>query len=699
MPLTDSPANFTPLAALPAVVLDLETTGLDVRRDRIVQIGAVGMLGSQVDTEPLVDRLIDPGQPISAASTRIHGIEDDAVSGAGSFADHVEELRGALAGRVVLGHHIGFDLAVMRHEAARAGIEWADPQYLDLACLCGAFESNLPDLGLESLANWLGVEVHDRHTAIGDCHTTARAFAVLFSRLREADIRTLGEARALCERRPDLVERQERAGWNSVPEEALRPVPSRPMARLDSHVYSRRLDEVMHSPPLTVDPGMSLKDAAVMMVEERVGSLLIVDPEGHPEGILTERDLLRAAATWADDLTRHSVSEAMSSPVESMPSDEMLYRVLGRMTRKGIRHLCVIDASGRAVGIVSQRDLVGHRAQGASALGDGIMEADDAPALAAVHGELPRVAEALAGDGLGGVEVARVVSNEVRALTGRAAEIAEARAEGKAPGRWCVMVLGSAGRGESLLSADQDHALIHSGAESDDAWFAAMGSEMSDLLDHAGIPLCTGGVMCSNTAWRGTLAEWEERVAGWLNRARPEDLLNVDIFFDMVPVAGDPALARDLQGRAVHAAASSPTFIAMLADSVANLTPSLGLFGRLPAEEGRIDLKRHGLLPLVSIARVLAIRIESLARATPDRLFDAAAAERLPESEARRMVRIHRDLMTHILGQQVLDLHNGIKVSSRVEVARLDRETRRALSTDLRDLGRILDGLRGTVSG
>ncbi|NIQ54668.1 MAG: 3'-5' exonuclease, partial [Gemmatimonadetes bacterium] len=73
-----------------------------------------------------------------------------------------------LDGRVVIGHHVAFDLAVLRFEAARRARPWSEPPALDTAHLAAALEPGLPDLGLESVASWLGVSIAGRHTASGD---------------------------------------------------------------------------------------------------------------------------------------------------------------------------------------------------------------------------------------------------------------------------------------------------------------------------------------------------------------------------------------------------------------------------------------------------------------------------------------------------------------------------------------------------
>jgi len=701
MPERPTPASHCALVALPVLVLDLETTGLDVARDRIVQAGALAMIGARLLEEPHLNQRIDPGVPIPQRASQIHGLTDADVAGAPRFGQFADTLRAALAGRVVVGHNIGFDLAVMRHEAMRAGLAWPELPALDIALLAAVLEPALPDHGLETLVARFGVDAGKRHDALGDSLTAARLFAQLLPHLRNAGVRTLGEAQAFAARRSDLVLRQARAGWHGMPGGAVARQASATPGRIDSYIYERRVADVMSAPPVFVPLDRTLREAAQQMVSRRIGALLAGSAGEPPQGILTERDLLRAAARGGAALESETVAGAMSAPVETLAGDEMLYRALGRMVRRGVRHLCIVDAGGNAIGIISQRDLLRHRAGAANALGDALAEAADAPALAAAYGRVPEVAAGLLAEGTGGVEIAQVVSHEIRGLAARACELAAAQlgAAGRpAPAPWCLVVLGSAGRGESLLAADQDHALIHAGNAADDAWFAEFGGMVAALLDEAGLPLCKGGVMASQAAWRGTAAEWRARIEHWLQRARPADLLNVDIVFDLAPAAGSAELARSLHADAVHAASSTPPFLALLAESVAALPPVTGIFGRLVTQDGRIDLKRNALLPITGIARTLALRAASVARASPERLRDAMVAGRLSEADAEILIGIQADVFGWMLRQQLLDLQSGVPPSGRVELKTLGRRDAARLRDHLRRIDEILQTLRAAVS-
>lgn len=207
------PRDQTPLEALPALALDLETTGLDPATDRALAVGAIAALGGRLLRSRTIDRLIDPGGPVPARSTAVHGITGDMVAGQPSFAALWPDIERLMRNRLLIGHNIGFDLAVLRHETARAGIAFTAPDALCTMRLYAALEPKQTALDLDRVAEALGVEVTGRHTAFGDALVTAEVWVRLIPLLHARGIRTLAEATAFASSARRVVELQRQAGW------------------------------------------------------------------------------------------------------------------------------------------------------------------------------------------------------------------------------------------------------------------------------------------------------------------------------------------------------------------------------------------------------------------------------------------------------------------------------------------------------
>ena len=120
--------NATPLIALDAFVIDTETTGLDPGRARIVEIGAVPLKAGKLDEKDALRRLVNPGIPIPETATRIHSIDDAAVAAAPGFTAVWPEFTAAMSDAILIGHTLGFDLAVLKRECERAGLPWSAPR-------------------------------------------------------------------------------------------------------------------------------------------------------------------------------------------------------------------------------------------------------------------------------------------------------------------------------------------------------------------------------------------------------------------------------------------------------------------------------------------------------------------------------------------------------------------------------------------
>jgi DNA polymerase-3 subunit epsilon len=207
------PEPETPLVALSAVSLDTETTGLNVRRDRLLSVGAVHLHGGQIYPAETFDRLVNPATRIPPVSTAIHGITDAMVVEAPDYPAVAADLARFCGERVWIGHNIGFDAAILRREAKLAGISWTEPVMLDTLRLYAALRPRAPDVELDAVAAELGVDVIGRHTALGDALVTAEVYRRLLPLLAAAGVQNLREALEFAERPRTIRSLQRALGW------------------------------------------------------------------------------------------------------------------------------------------------------------------------------------------------------------------------------------------------------------------------------------------------------------------------------------------------------------------------------------------------------------------------------------------------------------------------------------------------------
>ena len=693
----DSTSGAAPLLSLDAVVIDTETTGLDPRKARVIELAAVRLSAGKLDAGGSFRQLLRPGgDSIPADTTRIHGIDDAMVAQSPLFADVWPGFSSFLGQAVVIGHTVGFDLAVLKRECELAGLPWMRPRTLDTRLLAQIAAPELAGYTLEKLAAWLGVEVADRHSALGDSVTTARVFLALLPKLRDHSIRTIAEAERACLALTSVLDGQAQSGWIEAVEAPERADAERTLKRFDSYAYRHRNRDIMRVPAVFVEAGASVHDVLARLAGERISAVYVAPSaasggvKAAEAGIVTERDLLRAIARSGAAALHLPVGQIMSRPLAAVPVDAFVYRAIGRMNRLKTRHLGVIDETGSVVGALSARDLLRLRAGEAISLGDEIDDAADSPALAVAWAKLPRVAESLLAEGLSGRDIAEVISRELGALTRQAAVIAERnmreRGQGDPPCGYAMIVLGSAGRGESLLAMDQDNAVIFERGEPDgeeDRWFAALGTHVADILHEVGVPYCKGGVMASNALWRGSVATWRNRVEHWVTRSNPQDLLSVDIFFDLRAVYGDGALAVAVRQAAFAAAEGQLAFAKLLVEGI-RIPASLKLFGGIRTEGGRIELKAAGLFGLVASARAMAIRYHVMDRSTAARLAGVKARVHASQADLDALGEAQSVFLDLILAQQVEDIAHGTPPSNAVAVKRLSVRDRDRLHAALR---------------
>jgi CBS domain-containing protein len=378
---------------------------------------------------------------------------------------------------------------------------------------------------------------------------------------------------------------------------------------------------LLGAPPVFCSPDSTIREAAQAMTDARVSAVLA--RSGKELGILTEADLREkvvAGPLSPDDL----VSAAMTVPTITTPDDRLSIDAMIDMLEAGVRHLPVIGANGEVRGIVAAADFLQLESRSPFALRREIVRARDEDALVEEARGLPKMFVALVDAGLSGSVIGRVLALQSDAATSRLIDLSIAR-HGDPPAAWAWLALGSVARRELTLASDQDNALGYAdgGDQTEvDAYFRRLAEEVNAGLAECGFGPDAAEVLARNAAWRMTESAWVRVFEECFELPDRSHLVRAAVAFDFRQVAGGLDFVGSLVGH-VRNARLHPGFLARLARTATDLRPPLGFRGRIAArraENGFIDIKRGGVVPIANLARFHALANGITISATLDRL-------------------------------------------------------------------------------
>ncbi len=463
-------------------------------------------------------------------------------------------------------------------------------------------------------------------------------------------------------------------------------------------IFTRRVRDAMGAAPPTVTVATPCGDVVRAMAG---ATCAIVTDNGRAVGIVTEQDVVRRVAFRLD--AARPAGDAMTAPVTAVGEADHLYRAIATMRRRGLRHMPVLDDAGRPTGMIALHTALAVGAAQTVEQIDRLAHEDTIAGMTRVKAEQVAVAEQLFADNVPAPDVLRLISAINADLHRRVAELA-LRDLGPAPARFALIVMGSGGRGESAVGADQDNGLIV--ADYDDAdhaaidrWFVAFALRLTGDLDRIGLPLCRGGVMATNPLWRKTLRQWQDQIDLWLARGTDAMVQLGCVFIDFRAVHGDPALAERLRAHAAARMAGAKAWLAAMHAMQAGRPTALGWFGRIRRRGERMfDLKYDAMLPLVEAVRLWCLMHEVTAAGTGERL-DALAAAGLLDRDSHDGLQAAFALFAGlVLRRQIADFRAGRSIGYRFDPDGLTARRRQELVAALRAVEAFRDRVHGAFS-
>ena len=384
-------------------------------------------------------------------------------------------------------------------------------------------------------------------------------------------------------------------------------------------------------PAVFVESQETIRAAAAKLGSDGVRALLVALP-GDRLGIVTDADV--RAGVGAGELSPDApLAQLARSPAPTIPMRQLAIEATVDMLAAGVEHMAVVDGE-QVVGVLSAADLLGLDASSPIGLRHTILRAADQQVLERAVSHLPQQFVALSRAGVPSRDLGRVLSLAHDTVVTRLIDFS-IWANGPAPMPWAWLDLGSAARREFTLASDQDNALAYATAAPDaDPYFARLGADVNDGLARCGIGIDNNGVMAGNRLWRMAKADWLRTFDECLAQPDESHLVRATVAFDFRPAAGGLGVAADLAAR-IRQAREHPQFMRLIARAAAGFPVALGFRGQLATDkDGRLDIKRGGIIPLVNLIRYHALSSAVTISPTLDRIDAVAAAGGLDRQEA-----------------------------------------------------------------
>ncbi|MDI4655810.1 putative nucleotidyltransferase substrate binding domain-containing protein [Xanthobacter autotrophicus] len=447
-------------------------------------------------------------------------------------------------------------------------------------------------------------------------------------------------------------------------------------------LMTSRVRDVFLRKPFYVDGSMDLVSLCRALSERGLSEALVRD--GDRIGIFTTTDL-RDALLGETPPALLPVRAVATFDPWSVGPDAELFEAFILMLRHRIHRVLVREGSDEAgiVGVLGQLDLMAFVANHSHLIALEAEQATSLDELKAAARQIDSLVGVLDADGVR-VEVIAALVGELNRQVFR--RLWEMLAPEELRANSCLIVMGSEGRGEQIIKTDQDNALLLADGFTCDGLEDITARFTAALIDF-GYPPCPGGIMLSRPLWCQHVSAFKDTLRHWIHGGDPEGPMNLAIFLDAAPVAGDATLLKAARDHVDFLMMNDAGYFARFAQAVERFGEGGGWWTRLPGLTGRaaaeIDIKKLGIFPLVHGTRALALEYRIPALGTADRLQALVSTGHMEASFARDLTDALRLLISLKLANNLRQMADGRPPGNAIRLTDLGTLERQALKEAL----------------
>lgn len=388
-------------------------------------------------------------------------------------------------------------------------------------------------------------------------------------------------------------------------------------------IFTGQSDMNFSSDVLCCMTGKSIGDAAQLMSEKGVGSVIIIDENKFPLGIITDKDLRNKVVAKGLAYTT-PVEEIMTSPVITKSKDAGFSNLYLTMIKNRLHHLIFTEngtAQSPVIGILSDHDILLSQGNSPAVLINALMNTWDVNEMAKVRNRAELLLKYYLENEVAMDFVANIISEINDIIIQRAIQIAKNKIDNEFPEaskvKFCFLSLGSEGREEQLLRTDLDNALVYEDVpqeqeEEVQKYMLLIAEDVIETLLICGFHPCPADMMANNSKWCQPISVWKQYFSDWIITPNQKALMHATIFFDFRPIFGHKALSEEMTHHIYNEIAGKTIFLNFLAKNALLNPAPLGFFRNFIVEKtgehrDKFDIKLRAMMPLADIARILVL--------------------------------------------------------------------------------------------
>ncbi len=378
---------------------------------------------------------------------------------------------------------------------------------------------------------------------------------------------------------------------------------------------------------LTCGPDLSIYDAATQMMEKRIPSILVVDENRHPRGIITHRDIVYEVVV--QNLSKNEpVKKIMAHPVVTVESESNATAAILLMLRQRISQVCITEDGtdqSPALDVCTEKDLLGQTGHHPAGLLREIRHARTTVRLREICDDIEKIIRSYLEASISGLFIGQISAELYDELVQRLIQITlnkrQENGQDVSDLDWAWVSVGSDGRREQTLRTDMDNAIVFksSGSTEKDQQIreqlTSLAESVIQKMIYCGFSRCQGNVMALNPKWCLSDQEWKKEILSIDAFTDSTELLRAIIIYDMRHVTGNKSLTESIRSTMFEHVSNNVGILRQLAILATELSPPLNFLGKFVVEKkgrnsGEFDIKNRAMAPLRQAAQAFALKYQ-----------------------------------------------------------------------------------------